>query len=75
MGELGNMGSNALAMCYKQLTTLGLRFFATRPEVGVAQHFPDRHPGGFEAPEKLDPYQDSRGVIPLAGGVTCGKGQ
>ncbi len=36
-------------------------------EFGVAQHVPDRHPGGLETTEKFDPDQDRRVVVTLAG--------
>lgn len=75
MGEFGDMGANTFAVLRKQLAPLGFGVRATCSKVGVAEHFPNRHSRRFQAVEKLDPPQDGRGIIPLAGVVTVGKGQ
>ena len=52
------MRTDALAMLFEQRAALVFRADATLPQSRVAQHFPNWHPGRFEAVEKLYPDQD-----------------
>src|SRR5690606_5142118 len=56
--QFGHMGADTLAVLFKQRTALRFRANAALPQGRVAQHFPNRHPGRFEAVEKFYPDQD-----------------
>lgn len=66
------MGTDTLAVLFEQSASLRLRANAALPQRRVVQHFPYRHPGRFEAFEKLYPDQDRYVVVTLARLVPAG---
>ena len=66
------MGTDILAVPFQKRAALRFGADAAFAQGRVAQHVPDRHPGRFQAIEKLDPGQDRCVVVPLAGPVPVG---
>jgi len=52
------MGADTLAVLFEQSAAFRFGADAALPQGCVAQHFPNRHPGRFEALEKFYPDQD-----------------
>jgi hypothetical protein len=52
------MIADALAMLFKQLAPFSFRRGTLIPQLRIAQHFPDWHPGRFQATKKFDPDKD-----------------
>lgn len=69
------MGANAFTMLFQHFASFRLRADAALPQGRIAQHVPDRHPGRFQTPEKLDPDQDGYVIVPLARLVPVGIGK
>ena len=66
------MGADVLAVPLQKRAALRFGLGTALAQGRVAQHVPDRHPGRFQALEKVDPGQDRCIVVPLAGPVPVG---
>lgn len=69
------MRPHLLAMVFEQLAPFRFRAAALLAQGGVAQHFADRHPGGFQSPDEGNPREDRSVVVALVRMVTVGIGQ
>lgn len=69
------MGTHAFAVPFQYRASLCLGVAASIAKLRIKEHFPDRHAGRLQAPEKLDPEEDRGIVIALAGLVPVGIGQ
>jgi hypothetical protein len=72
---IGDPPPHLLAMLFEQPPTFRAGHGPSRPQVRVAEHLPDRHPGGLESTEETDPSEDRCVVVPPTGAVPIGVGK
>lgn len=73
--KIRQMRAHLVPMRLQQKASVRASDGAPLTQCRIAQHLADRHAGGFQTVQKVDPDQDRPVVVPLARAVAASAGQ